>query len=101
MTELRQQELTVNPRGKGGSFSVLPKVVVMKLSRHSAQKSSLYYQLTCRRLLAGGELNNDIQFLPIFLFLLFCQSVFGLGDLKLAMTLKIYETDSEIGSSQV
>lgn len=37
--------LTVKPRGKRPSSSVLPKLTRIKLSRHSAQKSNLYRKL--------------------------------------------------------
>lgn len=37
-------ELTVNPRGRWASSSVLPKLSVMKLPKHSAQKSKLEYR---------------------------------------------------------
>jgi hypothetical protein len=36
-----RQSLTVKPSGRSPSFSVLPKLSLMKLSRHSAQKSRL------------------------------------------------------------
>jgi hypothetical protein len=35
------ERLTVKPRGKISSSAVLPRVSLMKLSKHSAQKSSL------------------------------------------------------------
>jgi len=49
----------------------------MKLSKHSAQKSSLPSVLA---------IEGDVQFLPILLLLLLGQSVLGLGDFEFAFT---------------
>lgn len=94
----RIEQLTVNPRGSIGSFSVLPSVFVIKLSRHSAQKSSLSNQL--EPLLPYYTAGNA-QLLPILLLLLLGQPILGLRDFKLAVALEVDKADSEVGSSQV
>lgn len=64
----------------------------MKLSRHSAQKSSLRSAL---------HVGCGLQLLAVLLLLLLGQSVLGLSDFEFAFTEQSDETDSEIGSSEV
>jgi hypothetical protein len=84
--------LTVKPRGKISSSGPRPRVSLMKLSRHSAQKSRLESALSHV---------GYVQLLTILLLLLLSQSVLGLGDFEFAFTEQSDKTDSKIGSSEI
>lgn len=80
----------------------------MKLSKQEAQKSNLCISRAPssrpNRSLESWkkqERKGHIQFLTILVLLLLRQSVLGLRNLELPMSLERNETDSEIGSSQI
>jgi hypothetical protein len=91
-SEFISLELTVKPRGKISSSGPRTRVSLMKLSRHSAQKSRLESALSHV---------GYLQLLTVLLLLLLSQSVLGLGDFEFAFTEQSNETNSEIGSSKI
>ena len=89
-------KLTVKPKGNISSSADRPIVSLMKLSKHSAQKSSLSVRIGLQ-----ANRNKHIQLLSILLLLLLGETVLGLSDFEFTLTQESDETDSEIGSSEI
>jgi len=67
----------------------------MKLSRHSAQKSSLIIRF------AAQLISMYSQLLSVVLLLLLGKTVLSLGDFELALSHQGDETDTQVGSSEI
>lgn len=73
----------------------------MKLSKHSAQKSSLSVSSIRAIVLAAIQWGIYAQGLSVLLLLLLGQAVLGLRDLKLAVAEQSDEADTQVGAAQV
>jgi len=89
-------KLTVKPSGSFSSSSVRPKLSRMKLSKHSAQKSSLRWVSVLDSTRGGNS-----QLLSIVLLLFLGETVLSLSNLKLAFSHQCDETDTQVGSSEI
>jgi hypothetical protein len=73
----------------------------MKLSKHSAQKSSLSVSSIRAIVLAAIQWGVYAQGLSVLLLLLLGQAVLGLRDLKLAVAEQSDEADTQVCAAQV